>query len=215
VLEEDDRAGQVLMRDEQRLDAEVPSKSSCGTQNAVSASISQPPWFMVIVRSRSEHAVADLLRAKGYEVFLPLRKVRRQWSDRIRIQELPLFACNLFCRFEPNQALAVLKTSGVFSILEASGKPLPVPEKDIERLQKILCLDPFVDDCERVEVGDVIEVLGARTIRGVITERGSVCRIVISLDSLGRAVSIKVPACALVKINDLNPSIPLNDWGYR
>jgi transcription antitermination factor NusG len=154
---------------------------------------------MVIVRSRSER----------------LRKVRRQWSDRIRIQALPLFACNVFCRFEPNQAPVVLKISGVFSILEADGKPLPVPEMEIARLQRILSLDPFVDDCERVELGDVVEIVGSEPIRGVVTERGSTCRIVISLDSLGRAVSIRMPLSALVKINDMDPSTPLNDWGYR
>ena len=108
----------------------------------------------------------------------------------------------------------MLKTSGVFSILEAEGKPLPVPEMEIARLQRILSLDPFADDCERVELGDVIEIVGSETIRGVVTERGSICQIVISLDSLGRAVSIRVPLCALVKINDMNPSTPLNDWGY-
>jgi len=41
-------------------------------------------WFAVQTRSRYENLVATLLRGKGYELFLPIYKSRRRWSDRIK-----------------------------------------------------------------------------------------------------------------------------------
>ena len=54
--------------------------------------ISNSSWFAVRVKSRCEWAVADALRHKGYEEFLPLYWSRRRWSDRVKL-------CN--CRFSP------------------------------------------------------------------------------------------------------------------
>jgi len=65
------------------------------------AEVSCCPWFAVQTRSRYENLVATLLRGKGYELFLPIYKSRRRWSDRIKELELPLFPGYLFCRFNP------------------------------------------------------------------------------------------------------------------
>jgi hypothetical protein len=70
-------------------------------------------WFLVIANSRSEKRVADKLRTTGLEVFLPLQRVQRQWFDRVKIIEIPLFAFNLFCRCKPKDYLTILHTPGV------------------------------------------------------------------------------------------------------
>jgi hypothetical protein len=59
----------------------------------------RPQWFLLVVRSKQERKVAEGLQAKGYEVFLPMHTVRRQWSDRLKTYAAPLFSCHLFCRF--------------------------------------------------------------------------------------------------------------------
>ena len=44
--------------------------------------------------------VAEILRYKGYEPFLPTYNAKRRWSDRTKILPLPLFSGYLFCRFD-------------------------------------------------------------------------------------------------------------------
>jgi hypothetical protein len=48
-------------------------------------------WFALQTRPRYEKTAANILRAKGYEEFLPLYCSRRRWSDRMKDVELPLF----------------------------------------------------------------------------------------------------------------------------
>ena len=43
-------------------------------------------WFALTVKPRHEKAVAEVLRGKGLEVFLPLYRSRRMWSDRVKLR---------------------------------------------------------------------------------------------------------------------------------
>ena len=123
--------------------------------------------------------MADALRAKGLEVFLPMQTVRRQWSDRVKIYSAPLFNCFLFCRFSLVHELMVLKTPHVFSIYECSGKPLPIPDGEIACLQRIVASHYLVEPCERPKTGECVEIEGDDDIRGVLVERGEQCRVAI------------------------------------
>ena len=49
------------------------------------------PWFALRVRPNYEKPVATALRGKGFQEFLPLVRTRRQWSDRVKMMDLPLF----------------------------------------------------------------------------------------------------------------------------
>jgi len=95
-------------------------------------------WYLLTVGSRQEKKVARALKAKGFEVFLPLYRGRRQWSDRVREVELPLFPCHLFVRFRQNQQWEILKTPGVFSIHSQGKHPAPIPEADVTALRRVL-----------------------------------------------------------------------------
>lgn len=92
-----------------------------------------PTWFVVMVRSRGEKKVARLLAAKGFEVFLPVVRRAQKWTDRTKEIDFPLFACAIFCRFEPPQRLAVMKTPGVLHLAGANGSGVPsgVPLSDL------------------------------------------------------------------------------------
>src|ERR1035441_29282 len=49
------------------------------------------PWYAVRVRVKFETVASVILREKGFEEFLPLYRAKRQWSDRIKQLDLPLF----------------------------------------------------------------------------------------------------------------------------
>ena len=150
-------------------------------------------WLLVIVQSRSEKRAASLLRSKGFEVFLPLQHARRQWSDRIKIIEMPLFACNLFCRCGPKDYLTILNTPGVFSFYEYSGRPIAIPDAEIDRLMRITATAYSVQACENPGSGDIVSLANDQSLEGVMVEQGPECEVVFHLAALGRAVSLKVP----------------------
>src|SRR5437868_1057214 len=69
------------------------SRAAC--RRAISTSVR---WYAVGVHARQEKAGAAELERRGFEVFLPLRRERRPWSDRVKTVELALFPGYLFVR---------------------------------------------------------------------------------------------------------------------
>src|ERR1700679_2400226 len=96
------------------------------------------PWFALQVRTRNEAGVAEQLDGRGYQRFLPLYKVRKRWSDRIKEADAPLFPGYLFCRFDPQDRLPILKTPGVMQIVGFKNGPIAVDESEIKALQTIV-----------------------------------------------------------------------------
>ena len=170
--------------------------NTSGAHESGDAAAGRPQWFMVIVRSKQERKVAEGLQAKGYEVLLPMHTVRRQWSDRLKVYDAPLFPGHLFCRFSlilANKDLMVLKTPGVVLIHPGGGKPLPIPDVEIERLRRIAASQYPVECCALPQTGEIVEMPGDIPIRGVLVERGSTCRVAIGFDTMGRTVVLRIP----------------------
>ncbi len=71
------------------------------------------PWYVFYTKSRHEKKVRDLLLRKGFDVFLPMTKELRQWSDRKKKVEAPLFRSYIFVLVEPHRFIDVLEVPGV------------------------------------------------------------------------------------------------------
>lgn len=79
-----------------------------------------------------------ILRDRGYDVLLPMYRARRQWSDRIREVDLPLFPCYVFCRFDPLRLVPILATPGVIRPVSFGSRIVPVDEAEVGAIQAIL-----------------------------------------------------------------------------
>src|ERR1041384_7208080 len=88
-------------------------------------------WYAVQLKTRFEKVVALHLRGKGYEQYLPTYRSRRQWSDRIKEIELPLFPGYIFCKFDVTDRFPLLVIPGVRSVVSFGGAPMAVPEQEI------------------------------------------------------------------------------------
>ena len=63
------------------------------------------PWYVLYTKPRNEKKVAQRLSEAGYTVYCPLQKVRRQWSDRTKVVEEPLFKSYLFIQISTHPYL--------------------------------------------------------------------------------------------------------------
>jgi hypothetical protein len=54
--------------------------------------------WALYTRHEHEKTVAEMLSAKGFEVFLPVYELIRRWKDRSKMLTLPLFPCYVFVR---------------------------------------------------------------------------------------------------------------------
>ena len=190
----------------------------CGVLDSISGETSadvteRPRWLLLAVRLNRERKVADGLQAKGFEVFLPMYAVRRQWSDRQKTYYAPLFPGYLLCRFAltlTNTTLA-LSTIGVLP-RERVGKLQPIPDSDIELLRRITASQYPVECCDALpQKSEIVEIAGDVTIRGVLVDRGAVCRVAIGFNAMGHTVALRVPLDDLKRVEGpLTPHWSLN-----
>lgn len=87
----------------------------------------------------------QLLKEKGVESYCPLNKVRRKWSDRMKIVEEPLFKSYVFVKVNDEDRSAVRMTAGAINFVYWQGKPAVIKEKEIAAIKK------FLDEYENVE----------------------------------------------------------------
>lgn len=102
-------------------------------------------WFAIYTRPRWEKKVNDLLLQKGIDSYCPLNKVRRKWSDRIKLVEEPLFKSYVFVKVTDEQRTDVRMTNGVVNFVYWNGKPAIIKEKEIQTIKR------FLDEHENVE----------------------------------------------------------------
>ena len=152
------------------------------------------PWFALQVRTRHEPGVASYLLSQGYESFLPLYKCRKRWSDRVKEVQTPLFPGYLFCRFDPQDRLPIMKTPGVMQIVGVNRVPVPVDEVEIDAVQTLVASGipnqpwPFLQVGERVR----IESGSLRGIEGILMDFKGTQRLVLSITLLQRSVSVEI-----------------------
>jgi transcription antitermination factor NusG len=170
------------------------------------STLSQPPrptiasasgaaeWFAVRVKTTHEKRVAALLDHKGYEHFLPLYLDRRRWSDRIKEVELPLFPGYIFCRFEPNARLGILKTPGVYRILGIGNLPAPVDEHEIAAIQLAMSSGLCARPHPYLAVGQRVRVEGGSLsgVEGLIVDIRSRDRLILSISLLQRSIALEI-----------------------
>ena len=103
-------------------------------------------WLAIYSRPRWEKKVNQLLLEKGFESYCPLNKVRRKWSDRMKIVEEPLFKSYVFVKVSEEDRTAVRMTTGVINFVYWGGKPGVIKEKEINAIKR------FLNEYENVEV---------------------------------------------------------------
>jgi hypothetical protein len=67
-------------------------------------------WLAVRVKPNFEITVHRSLETLDYETFLPMGPRLRQWSDRVKELQMPLFAGYLFCRSDSRKRIQILRT---------------------------------------------------------------------------------------------------------
>ncbi|MDP5158887.1 MAG: UpxY family transcription antiterminator [Flaviramulus sp.] len=93
-------------------------------------------WFVLSVKSSQEKKVADILNKMGIQVFNPLIKEVKYWSDRQKLVESPLFKSYVFVNISEKYRRIVFGVPGVKGYLFLDGKPALVGEDEIAIIQK-------------------------------------------------------------------------------
>lgn len=160
-------------------------------------------WYAVYTRPRTEKAVNKRLLESGIEVFLPLQTEYREWSDRKKKVIVPLIRSYLFVHVTPIEFPVVFQTFGVVKFISFEGKPVAIPQNQIDVLK--LLIDSDVDlevSTEKFSKGDLIEVTSGplKSLTGELVQFMGKRRVLIRIDSLDHNIILTIPKALLKKI---------------
>lgn len=105
--------------------------------------VKKPPdttqhWRVLYTQPRAEKKVNDRLLEENFHTYLPLYTTIRQWSDRKKKVELPLFNSYIFLKVNEAERLKALDVQGVVRYVYYLGKPALVRQKEIDAIERFL-----------------------------------------------------------------------------
>ncbi len=138
--------------------------------------------------------VAKFLSVQGIEPFAPTCRVVRQWSDRKKTLDLPLFPGYVFGRFTRIARPVILKTPGVTSIVGFQGVATPVPDEEVERVRAMMSSGVSVQPWPYLERGRRVRIDRGplKGLEGLVVDLKNDCRLVVSVTLLQRSVSVPI-----------------------
>jgi len=154
-------------------------------------------WYAVYVKPRHEFVTQGELYKKNIETFLPTYKSMRQWKDRKKWINFPLFPGYLFVSVvpHPESFLFVAKTKGVIKVVSSgSGHPVPAANEEIDSLRIVIesGLDFDVHPC--LSEGTPIKITKGplKGAEGVIIKKLEQYMLRVNIEILGRSVGVDV-----------------------
>jgi len=167
----------------------------------VSQAIDVPRWHALYTRARFEKKVDFLLKQKGLESYLPLQNVVRQWSDRKKTVEMPLFSCYVFVHIPQRQHELAVQTYGVVRMVGFNGRPSVILDEEIEAIRRVLKEVPVVEPVAYLRSGRRVEIVRGPLmgLRGRLVEMRGSHRFIIAIEEIQQALSIEID------ISDVRP----------
>ncbi len=160
-------------------------------------------WYALYTNPRAEKLVFTRLCETGIETFLPLQKTYRKWSDRKKLVERPLLSSYVFVKVIPKEFPAVYKTIGVVKFVSFEGKPVPIPQNQIDNLKLLINSDAEIEvTSEKFARGDNVEVITGSLIglTGELIKVGRTKRVIVRIDKLDQNIIVTIPVTFLRKI---------------
>lgn len=162
-------------------------------------------WHALYVNSRAEKKIAEALAAKNIEVYVPLVKTMRQWSDRKKMVELPLMNGYVFVNISARENDKVMQTKGVVNFVRSEGRIAIIREVEINRLKQLVDLGYQLEAnaiSKKYKEGDKIKIgSGAlKGIEGYVVESKENRQIEVLLESIGQCIRVKLPKELLLSV---------------
>jgi len=165
-------------------------------------------WSALYTRHQHEKAVAEMLVAKGFEVFLPLYDSMRRWKDRKMTLSLPLFPCYVFVRGGITRRLEAISTPGVHMILCNGDRVAVIPEDELESIRRMVDGPFHVEPHPYLKSGDRVRVKrgSLEGVEGILVRKKNIYRLVLSVEMLTQSVALEIASTDVEAVNESSMS---------
>ena len=160
-------------------------------------------WYALYTKSRHEKFIYAEMQKKKIEAFLPLRFIKKRWSDRTVTIEEPLFKGYLFIKANQLTFSDIIRTKGAVKLVAAGAAPVSIHESVIASLKNVIQPNIIVDPFPYLKQGDRVYVksgLFKGTEGFVFRKNDKKCRLIISVDAIGASISVELDSCLVEKL---------------
>ena len=162
----------------------------------------EPRWYALKTRSRHEKRVRDQLLQRDVDTFLPLCESWRQWNDRKKKVELPLFPGYCFARFPLAERVRVLNVLGVAGLVSINGYAEPIPEHELTAIQQLVSTKLQYDPHPFLEEGMDVEVVRGPLVgvRGKLLRKDRLTRLVLAGTLVRQAMVVEIHPADVIPV---------------
>lgn len=151
-------------------------------------------WYVLYTKPRNEKKVVERLTGAGYTVYSPFHKVRKQWGDRIKIVEEPLFRSYVFIQIENAKRDEVFAFPGTVRYLFWLRRPAIVRQSEIATIQKWLGEHKHEDiDISQIMPGDYLRITSGQFSgeEAILLDRRK-SKVIVQLKEIGIELSLSL-----------------------
>jgi transcription antitermination factor NusG len=153
-------------------------------------------WYALHTRARHEKAVERRLSDQGMETFVPTTMQVHRWSDRKKKVEVPVFSCYVFvrCALSAEDRMRVYRVESVHGFVGVRGTSLPIPDDQIETIQKVLTQSAPWRSYPFLKVGQRVRIRGGAMdgVEGVFVSENGDHSLIISVDAIQRSMAVRI-----------------------
>ena len=164
-------------------------------------------WYALYTKHQHEKMVARVLTIKGFETLLPLYQSARRWKDRTKLLSLPLFPCYVFLKGGLDRRLDVMTTPGIYALVSNAGRPAAIPHTEIEAIRLAVESGARVEPHPFLKCGEWMRVKSGPLagVQGILVRKKNLCRLVLSVEMLGKSAAVEVDASLVERLNGKPP----------
>lgn len=159
-------------------------------------------WYAVRTQLKCEKMAAQLLDRAGINAYLPLQQYTRRWGRRIVDVQIPLISNYIFVNISRPEYVKVLQTEYIYGFIKFGGQLIPIPEKEIELIKRILGEYKNIDvqTLELVE-GEEIEIIAGKLtgLRGKLIQVKGKNKVLVELQNIGVGLYLTVETSMIQK----------------
>ncbi len=164
-----------------------------------------PKWFAIYTKPRAEKRVKEQLDKYDYENYLPLQSQIRQWKDRKKKVEVPLFNSYIFVKVTSKEYYEIpRKITGIVKYVTIGGQKISIKDKEIELIKRLIEFSSEEIETlnENLEINQSVEIKTGelKGLTGKLIQFEGRNKIAIRINSVGTNLLVQINKNAVRKI---------------
>ncbi|MEL7006808.1 MAG: UpxY family transcription antiterminator [Bacteroidota bacterium] len=165
---------------------------------------SEEKWYAIYTYPNKEKSVYSEIIEMGEEGYLPVQTVEKQWSDRKKLVEMPLFPSYVFVKTDLKRRFRLLKIKGLVKFVAFEGKPVPISDKDIQTIKSATGSPNFEVNSQSLSchIGDLVTIkegLFTGSTGKIIHSSNGNSRFAVEIKALRQTVTVDVDVNMIYK----------------